>query len=139
MRKRDDMLKVRIFWSLFLLMAICAVLRNVTLAFGWDHPLLLWVDAFLFGFPVIFLFLIAHQLLGAIKGVIFMGLAFIISSASELAAIHGLVNLFGGAYSYRGGSLQAWGLPIIVPFLWTGLLTKKECLMQFDRRNGFYP
>jgi putative membrane protein len=116
------MLRVRIAWSLFLLIALCAVLRSVTLAFGWDHPLLLWVDAFLFGFPVLFLFLIALQSLGAIKGMIFLGLTFIISSASELAAIHGLVNLFGGDYSYRGGSLQVWGLPIIVPFYWSGFI-----------------
>ena len=122
MKKRDDILRVRIVWSLFSLMTICAVSRSVTFAFGWDHPLLLWVDAFLFVFPVLFLFLIVLQLLGAIKGMTFLGLAFIISSASELAAIHGLVNLFGGAYSYRGGSLQVWGLPIIVPFYWTGFI-----------------
>jgi uncharacterized membrane protein len=122
MKKLDDRLRVRTVWSLFLLTAICAVSRSVTLAFGWDHPLLSWVDAFLFAFPALLLFPIVLQVLGMIKGMTFLALAFIISSASELAAIHGLVNLFSGAYSYRGGSLQMWGLPILVPFYWTGFI-----------------
>ncbi len=122
MKKPDDMLKVRMFWSLFLLMSICAASRCATLACEWNHPLLSWIDVFLFGFPVIFLFLIAHQILGAIRGMAFIGLVFTISSASELASIHGLVNMFGGAYCYNGGAPQVLGLPIIIPFYWTGVI-----------------
>lgn len=121
MNPPDDGRKTRILWGLFLGILAYAVPRTIGIALGWNPPWLIYADFIDFVVPIGFLVLFCLWTLGYGRGAVFMVLAFAISSGFEIAGLHGL-GIFGGAYHYAGIHPQVFGLPLIIPFYWAGLI-----------------
>ena len=113
--------RTRLLWGFFLGILAYAVPRTVGLALGWNPPWLIYADFMDFVAPVGFLILLCFWTLGYGRGFFFLTTAFALSSAFEIASLHG-AGIFGGAYSYAGIRPQVFGLPLIIPFYWTGLI-----------------
>lgn len=114
-------LKKRILWGLFILMAVCGVVPAVCRTAGYDSEIFDIANGFVFKVPVLFLLLYSAWTLGTGRALMLIGIVFVTSSAFEFGGIQSGA-LFGGHYVYHQRALSLGDLPLFVPLYWAGLI-----------------